>query len=291
MDVSLHYGDHQLTLQIPTKNLAGFIQPSYQANSTDNVDHIKQAIDVSTDKLAEETAARTVGILLPDGTRDFPIEAALSILLPQLKDARQCLFFICTGTHDGQTPANQPIIDCISINSFEIIIHDCEQSELTDIGRTSRHTSVRYNRRLDEPSVFIVLSDVKHHYFAGYSNPIKNFVPGLCAFETTEQNHSWTMDGRSVAGVHPWHPDKSRRDNPLAADQLEAMRMIVKERPVWALTTISSQKQIQWAAFGDAEKVTPQAFAQADAQNARAVKCADYMIVSPGGLPNDVDLY
>jgi nickel-dependent lactate racemase len=144
---------------------------------------------------------------------------------------------------------------------------------------------------LDEPGVFIVLSDVKHHYFAGYSNPIKNFVPGLCAFETTEQNHSWTMDGRSVAGVHPWHPDESRRDNPLAADQLEAMRMIVGDRRVWALATISSQKQIQWAAFGDAEKVTPQAFAQADAQNARAVKCADYMIVSPGGLPNDVDLY
>ena len=48
---------------------------------------------------------------------------------------------------------------------------------------------------------------MKTHYFAGYSNPIKNFVPGICAFETTEKNHSLALHPHSSFGLHPWHSD------------------------------------------------------------------------------------
>jgi nickel-dependent lactate racemase len=147
------------------------------------------------------------------------------------------------------------------------------------------------NARANEAYVFLVVSDVKVHYFAGYSNPVKYFVPGICAYETAEQNHRLALAERSIFGVHPWHADPTRRDNPLAADQLEGMRLIVGSRPVYALTTIGAGGRVHWAKFGPAETAASAAFAVADERNVHAVAPADRLIVSPGGAPNDMDLY
>ena len=222
----------------------------------------------------------------------------LPLILPLFQKAQKILFFICTGSHSSQTPSNDKIIQTIQahasevgIMNYEIISHDCQTSPVTKAGTTQHNTEILYNSCLDDVEVFLAVSDVKHHYFAGYSNPVKNMVPGLCAFKTIEQNHSLTFDERSRAGVHPWHPNSSRRDNPLAADQLEAMQLIVGYRPVWALTTITFSGIIEWADFGVASLVSPLAFKKADKWNARAVKPVDYMVISPGGLPHDVDLY
>ncbi|GAI04101.1 unnamed protein product, partial [marine sediment metagenome] len=69
------------------------------------------------------------------------------------------------------------------------------------------------------------------------------------------------------------------------------MRLIIKQRPVYALVTISTLDRIQWAKFGPAEKVCTAAFAIADQRNTHTVEPVERLIVSPGGLPNDVDLY
>ena len=248
--------------------------------------------------LTEQVLGRSVGVLLPDGTRDLPLGDMLPLLLPLLKDARKVLFFLCTGSHNSQTSANSLIISTIQaqaalagIIEYEVISHDCQKAEFSETGVTRQGTGVLYNSRLDEVGVFVALSDVKHHYFAGYSNPIKNIVPGLCAFKTIEENHSLTFDDRSRAGVHPWHPDSSRQENPLAADQLEAMLSIVRGRSVWALTIISRSGSVLWAEFGLAKIASSRAFQQADDWNTHIVNPVEYMIVSPGGLPHDVDLY
>jgi nickel-dependent lactate racemase len=60
---------------------------------------------------------------------------------------------------------------------------------------------------------------------------------------------------------------------------------------VWAFVTLSSEGRIQWADFGSAREVTPPAFVKADEWNSFSVEPVRKMIVSPGGLPNDIDLY
>jgi nickel-dependent lactate racemase len=298
MEFSLHYGQGSLTVDIPQANTAGFIQPRHIASSAGNALLLWQAIDPKREKLVRQTNGRCVGVLLPDGTRDLPLNDISPLLLPALADARKILFFICTGTHSAGTSANHKIIRTLHsqaarahLNPYEIILHDCQQASFSTAGLTQRGTQVLYNSRLDEADLLICLSDVKHHYFAGYSNPIKNIAPGLCAFKTTEQNHSWTMHEQSRAGFHPWHANPSRRDNPLACDLLEAMDRIVQARSVWALTTISTEGAVQWADFGPARTVCQHAFEQADDLNVREVESVEFMIVSPGGLPNDIDLY
>ncbi|MEN8127347.1 MAG: lactate racemase domain-containing protein, partial [Planctomycetota bacterium] len=298
METPLHYGKGAVTLEIPQDNIAASFQPRQFGSTAGHTDILSKAIAQNQVGFTQQIKDRTVGVLLPDGTRDLPVSTILLHLLPLLQDAGKVLFFICTGTHNADTPENQKIIDCIQaqtisfgIHDVQIIAYDCRKAAFTTAGVTRHGTEVQYNVRLDEPDVFVVLSDVKHHYFAGYSNPVKNIMPGLCAFKTIEQNHSLTFDDRSRAGIHPWHPDKNKRDNPLAADQLEAMSMIVNDRLVWALTTITNAGQILWSAFDNAQTAAAGAFEQVDQWNIHAVKPVDLMIVSPGGLPNDVDLY
>jgi nickel-dependent lactate racemase len=69
------------------------------------------------------------------------------------------------------------------------------------------------------------------------------------------------------------------------------MRLIVKERPVFSLVTITTSGLIRWAKFGPVETVSAEAFATVDRRNTHTVTPAGLLIVSPGGLPNDVDLY
>ena len=69
------------------------------------------------------------------------------------------------------------------------------------------------------------------------------------------------------------------------------MRLITKDRPVYALVTISALGRIQWTRFGPADQVSGVAFAVADKMNTHTVKPVEHLIVSPGGLPNDIDLY
>ena len=298
MKVPLHFGEGVIELEIPEENLAEILQPGQSKHAVIGADVIASAIKRGQAGLIEQISGCSVGVLLPDGTRDLPLEGIFPLLLPLLRDAQKILFFICTGSHDPKIPSNSRIVSTIQaqtaatgIVKYEVIPHDCQTSSVSSAGVTQQGTEVLYNARLDEVDVFIALSDVKHHYFAGYSNPIKNIVPGLCAFKTIEQNHSLTLDDRSRAGIHPRHPDENRRDNPLAADQLEAMLSIVRDRSVWALTIISHSGVTQWADFGLAAVVSSRAFQQADDWNVHTVEPVDYMIVSPGGLPHDVDLY
>ena len=298
MKLPLHFGEGVIELEIPEENLAGFFQPKKRNSDAIDTDVLGDAVKRGQGGLIDQISGCSVGLLLPDGTRDLPLEDILPLMLPLLRDAQKVLFFICTGSHDAQTPSNSRIVSTIQAQAalagfveYEVISHDCQTAAFSEIGVTRQGTEVLYNSRVDEVDVFVALSDIKHHYFSGYSNPIKNIVPGLCAFKTIEQNHSLTFDDRSRAGIHPWHPDNSRRDNPLAADQLEAMLSIVRGRSVWALSIISHLGVVQWADFGLAEVVSSRAFQQADDWNVHAAGPVDYMIVSPGGLPNDVDLY
>jgi nickel-dependent lactate racemase len=299
MKVELHYGDGLINLDIPERNIRQVIRPWFGKQETGNSALLQQAIArAEAADFQRAIAGKCLSVLVPDGTRDLPLRDIFAQLFGALRKSALVRFFICTGTHNADTDENSTIAEQIQteaanagISDFEIHIHDCQQDDFINAGKTGRGTDVIFNTKIDTDDIFLVLSDVKVHYFAGYSNPVKNFVPGLCAFATAEHNHSFALDERSTFGFHPWHTDPARRDQPLAADQIEAMRMIVKDRPVYALVTISSSGKIQWARFGPAQEVTGEAFGVADEKNAHTVEPVEHLIVSPGGLPNDVDLY
>lgn len=299
MKVVLHYGTDLIGLEIPQANLQQFIQPWQDETVRDNTTVLRQVLAGNeTDSFQNDIAGKRLCVLVGDGTRDQPFDDIFGQLFGILKKSSTVKFLICTGTHDADTEENKKITGQIEkaarhadIDSFSIHIHDYEHDKLINAGKTSRGTDILFNAEADDAEIFLVLSDIRAHYFAGYSNPIKNFMPGLCSFKTTEQNHSLALDSRSTFGTHPWHTDKSRTDNPLADDQLEGMQLIVKHRLVYALVTISTSGKLQWTKFGPAEQVSSEAFTICDKSNSHTVEPCPRLIVSPGGLPNDISLY
>ncbi|MHC4423272.1 MAG: lactate racemase domain-containing protein [Planctomycetota bacterium] len=299
MKVDIHYGKGKVFLQIPEANIEEIIRPWQDETEADNAAVVRQAIRGSeADSFQDEVAGKRLCVLVDDGTREEPFDDIFGQLFGVLQKSSLVRFLICTGTHDAETEENNTIKRQIEeaaakagIENFEIHTHDWERDSFIKAGRTSRGTEVMFNVKADDAEAFLVVSDVKVHYFAGYSNPMKNFVPGVCSFETAEQNHSLALDGRATFGIHPWHRDESRRNNPLAEDQLEGMRMIVRGRPVYALVAISTSGKIQWSRFGPVDVVSGEAFTIIDERNTHTVRPVVRLIVSPGGLPNDISLY
>ena len=299
MKLGLHYGKGMVSLQSPEANVKEVIRPWQDEGQADNATVVRQAMtEKEVENFRDEAAGKRLCVLIDDGTRDEPFVDIFGQLFGILQGSSLVRFLICTGTHDAETTENYRIREQIEgaarkagIKNFEIHTHDCERDTFIKAGRTSCGTEVIFNDKANDADVFLVLSDVKVHYFAGYSNPIKNFVPGICAFETAEQNHSLALDDKSTFAAHPWHKDENRRTNPVAEDELEGMRLIVKDRPVYALVTISTSGKIQWARFGPVEGVSSEAFAKTDKRNTHTIRPVARLIVSPGGFPNDASLY
>ncbi|MEN6309773.1 MAG: lactate racemase domain-containing protein [Anaerohalosphaeraceae bacterium] len=299
MQIELHYGQTTLPLRIPEANCAGLIIPRQeQAHPGRNRELLSAAIQTSQAVFQNHIRARRLCVLLPDATRDLPVADCLTAIACQLQEAASIRFILCTGTHPAKTQSNLALCDEVrqicraaGLRGCDILIHDCQDADFIDAGTTQRDTAIRYNAAIRDGEIFLVLSDVKPHYFAGYSNPVKNFVPGICDYETARGNHSLTLDAASGFCAHPYHPNPARQSQPLAADQVEAMDKIVQGRPVYALTTISSHRAIQWAAFDPIREVCAKAFVQADQWNLHTVRPVERLIVSPGGHPNDMDMY
>jgi len=298
MKIDLHYGKDLLSLQVPENNIEQVIRPWSQEQAADNALITDTLQCPEAEQFQRQIAGKRLCVLTEDGTRDGPFELLFEQFFGLVKPSSHVLFVICTGTHDAETPENNLIKACIKkaaekagVRNFTIHTHDCQQDTFLNAGTTSRGTDVLYAAAVDDVDVFVVLSDMKTHYFAGYSNPIKNFVPGICAFETAEHNHSLALETSSTFGTHPWHSDESKRANPVADDMLEAMKLIVKDRPVYTLATISASGTIQWARFGLIEPVTREGFDRIDEQNTHTVRPMPRLIVSPGGFPNDTSLY
>jgi nickel-dependent lactate racemase len=241
-----------------------------------------------------------VGVLLDDATRSEPHVLELTAVLDLLADveAGAATIFVCTGTHDGRGTDNVELLrsleSAIRSSRFPraaIVMHDC-RGDVVDVGRTSRGTPLLVNARSLAVDLFLAVSDMKNHYFAGYSNPVKGLLPGICGFETARGNHALALDPKSTFGRHPWHPDPARRDHPLAADMVEAAGLILKRRPAFALCIFTRSKhEILWARSGPMSQVAGTGMAFVDKATSVTVAPARRVIVTAGGHPLDESLY
>ena len=178
-----------------------------------------------------------------------------------------------------------------NLSKYRVLVHDALESSFDFIGTTSRGTEIRANKEVLELDAFVVAADMKNHYFAGYSNVLKNFLPGICDFKTIEANHSLALLPDSTFGRHPFHPDAKRQTNPVAEDMLEGMKLIVGDRPVFLLAMVTSDPYIIWTKSGEIKSVTSEGFQVIDQTASFTVPTTDHIIVTPGGNPQDESLY
>lgn len=293
------YGDGTVKLEIPDKNLAGVIEPKSAKATDDVLAGIERVLDnPHGPPLSEISKSKSVCVLVEDHTRDAPHWEMVSAVVPHLTNANRVQFIITTGSHEVNHPDNLEIVEMIKrlagdakLISYDVTIHDCKSPDVVDLGKTSRGSPVIVNAAAVGHDVYVSLSDMKAHYFAGYSNVVKNFLPGVCGFDTIEANHSLALEPRSTFGVHPFHPDESRRDNPLADDMREAMELIAREAKIFLVAIVSSNRKLVWADAGHPEPVTARGMELLDETSSFTVTPQTRIVVSPGGYPQDKSLY
>ena len=296
MKVELPYGKNSLILDLPD-NKVEIIEPKKLRETSSNTEIMENALEkpLAGSKLEDIVRDKKVCALVEDSTKGQPHWHQIEASAKRLKKAKHIQYIITTGSHDPEVEGNLKIARIIEESAkryrlnHTILIHDCERP-VAEVGTTSRGTKVEVNPELLKVEVFFVTSNMKNHYFAGYCNAIKNFLPGCCSFETIEANHRLALEMEASFGRHPWHYDPERRSNPVAEDMLEAMDLISQGRKVYTLATIGGKKLI-WAAAGDAETVTREGLKVVDQTTSFYLKPRKYSIVSPGGYPDDETLY
>lgn len=286
MKVKLDYGDKKKELEVADKNLANFFTLKIIGEKA-SVEVFDRALEESSTKLEEVISNKSVCVIVDDSTRIQPREEILHSLCKRLKKAQVIQFIIATGTHKPKY--NLELLKFIKhilnqqLLNFDISINDsANANEFEYMGTTCGNTEVFVNKKVLETDIFVVVSGMKPHYFAGYSNPIKNFLPGICSFETIRQNHCrFIVDENSTYGMHPWHPSPLKRQNPIVIDMLEGMEAIVKDRFVFALAFVGN-KEIIWAKAGEVKEVTQEGIKVVDKYMSFNAHHTKYLIVSPG---------
>jgi nickel-dependent lactate racemase len=182
-----------------------------------------------------------------------------------------------------------------NLNKVSITINDAfNQENFIEVGETSFGTVVEVNKKALEADIFYINADMKIHYFAGYSNALKDFLPGICSYKTIEMNHSMALDPKSTCGRHPFHYNRKRRDNPVSNDMLEAATLIQnfkKSRDTFVLSTINFDNKLMWSGAGSLKEVIQSGIKKLDNITSFKVKPSKYLIVSPGGYPQDQSLH
>ncbi len=297
--IRIPYGKGELTLDIP-EGRCRLAEPVVRDVIGPPLEAFRACLAHPTGSMPLEdlAAGRTVTYLIDDATRAEPHEDFIRAVLERLGRARLVRGILATGCHEPLTEGNQRIAEQFRAIAaglglrHEMLIHDAEDgSAHVRLGETSRGTPVEVDRRALESDVLVITADAKNHYFAGYSNPLKNFLPGICSFTTTEKNHAFALEPAATFGHHPWHPDPARRSNPVAEDMLEGAAMIIAGRDVFVLASVITAEGVVWCGAGDMEAVTREALGQVDQAATVGVEPARCLIVSPGGHPQDETLY
>lgn len=300
--LNISYGRGAVTLTIPEKNIGSHITPKdspmHKGKEVPAGEVINRALDNPYGERLENLAEnRHVCVLLDDYTRSEPRHALIQTCAARLSKAHLVSFLIATGSHEddeGNSEIKKIIEESVRkyrIRDYSVEVHHCHKGSWACKGKTKRGTEIEVNGNTENADMFVVLSDMKHHYFAGYSNPIKNFVPGICSFRTIEQNHSLAILDAAIFGRHPLHPNPDYRHNPVAEDMLEGTEMILDKRPVFVISVISNHGKVNWCGAGRMEEVLPRGFEMLDRLASFKVKPAKYAVVSPGGYPSDESLY
>ncbi|MBW2974189.1 DUF2088 domain-containing protein [Candidatus Woesearchaeota archaeon] len=312
--VALRYGNSTVSIEIPPGNLAGFISPSsrkglalsYGMSSLPVVRALEQAIASSEIDLDDFVNNKDVCCMIEDCTRKEPYEDILNVLAPRLKNAAFVRFIIATGAHNPDEEGNKRLSDiirriavCFGLD-FELCINDSRSSyeNFECVGISKEGNKIYVNKKALYVSGskrferMLIVADMKPHYFAGYSNALKDFLPGVCHVSTIEKNHSLALHPRSAFGSHPWHYDPARRNNPLAAEMEEAFYMVEPSVDnVYALAMVISGDNIVWAKASDIKSATEEGIRVVDKLTSFSLDPVDHIIVGPGGYPNDREIY
>ncbi|KPJ68569.1 hypothetical protein AMJ44_06370 [candidate division WOR-1 bacterium DG_54_3] len=240
-DFSLKYGSGKIKLSLPEEDIISVLSGRHMKPIPSPQDAIWAALrePISSPPLAKICKkGEKIALVVSDYTRATMADLFLPLLVNGLNEIGipdQDMFIVfANGTHPLHTREKQEKIVGKEIASrIEMFDHDYrDESNLVDLGKTSRGTPVKANKMVYEADRKILTGSITYHYFAGFGGGRKAVLPGISGFETIQTNHRLSMRPESTTAALD--------NNPLSLDMEEAAKML---KPDFILNTVLNENK------------------------------------------------
>ncbi len=284
--IPLAFGNLELELDIPEKNISSIILPSEPGIMEEKTLLIKKALEnpVKSRRLSEivNPASRIV-IIVSDITRPTPTAKILPSLFEELylggaKNENIKIVF-ALGLHRQQTEEeSKKLVGEEIYRKIRCIQHDIGRCRY--VGVTYRGTPIEIFEEILDADIIIGTGSIEFHYYAGYSGGAKSVLPGVSSKEAVITNHKMMIEEKAVSG---------RVDGPVRQDMEEAAKFAGLD---FILNVVlDSKKEIVAAVAGDFIEAHRKGAGIVDSMYKVPVEPADAVIVSCGGFPKDINLF
>ena len=285
----LPYGHRHITVEIPSSFQVDLLIPEIADPLLDPDQAITDALKAPIGKNSwrDFSHVKTVGIAINDKTRPVPKPNPIQHLLDTLGEMGfepgQITLFVGSGTHAAMPTSELPrILDQSILDHYRVVVHDCDQSPMIDLGKTSDQTPIQVNADYYQCDLKFSVGNIEPHHFMGFSGGVKTAAIGLASRTTIAANHARLTHPQARTGVY--------YINPLRQEVEEIGR---KTGVHFCLGTILDEdKHILKVYFGDPIAVMGAAIPVVRRLFGISVPAPyDLVIASPGGAPKDINLY
>lgn len=283
------YGKSEIHFTLPSPIQVDILEPGTSTPLSDPTAAFQSALahPLGKRRLSNFLVESTIGIAINDKTRPLPQPNPLLFLLAALREAgfsRQNIkLFISSGTHTPMAEEDLlKILDRDIINQHAVIVHDCDNSPLISLGKTSYNTPVNINEEYFRCDVKICVGNIEPHHFMGFSGGVKTAAIGLAGRETINVNHGMLSHPQARSGVY--HLNPMRQD----------VEQIGQKIPIHFClgSVINEEKEITQVFWGEPMAVMKAAVPHIRETFGKTVSQPyDIVIASPGGHPKDINLY
>ncbi len=283
------YGRSELQVEIDSRFEVDEIHPVQTSPIVDAESAILRALEnpLSKQTLQDFIDAESVGIAINDKTRPVPKTDPTPLLLGYLEklgtSKKSIKLFIGSGTHKPMSKDDYVLILSQSIiDNNKIISHNCDNSRMVDLGKTSFDTPIKINQEFYSCELKITIGNIEPHHFMGFSGGVKTAAIGLASRETITANHAMLIDEQARSGTY--------HRNPLRRDIEEIGRKLDIHFTLGSI--LEEDKDILRVFFGHPQAVMEAAIPEIRNVFGVEVPVAyDLVIASPGGYPKDINLY
>lgn len=288
-DYSVPYGHQQLAFTLPQGLQTDDLRPETGQPLENPEEALRQALNAPLGDAKRRPAEeiQTIGIAINDKTRPAPNPNPLDILLAHFDrlgfTKSQITLFVGSGTHQPMPVSELPrLLRQEIIDQYRIVVHDCDNSPLTDLGFTPHGTPIRIHAEFIACDLKITLGNIEPHHFMGYSGGVKTAVIGLAGRDTITSNHAMLTHPQARSGVY--HINPMRQDIEIMGRKAEIDFSLG--------TILDENKRILKVFFGEPGAVMKAAIPAVQKSFGRRVpEPYDLVIASPGGAPKDINLY
>jgi nickel-dependent lactate racemase len=296
---NLLYGKEKLTFQFPDEIEMQLIEVNKMPAIEDYEEEIRSILDdpINSPPLKEIISkGETVVIIVSDITRlAYKTDRYLPILLDELNQIgipdEDITIVISTGTHRSHTPEEDELVIGSEVyNRIKVENHEAKADDLVNLGESSRGTEITINRTVYEADRIILTGGITYHFLAGFGGGRKSIMPGVCGYDSVQQNHSLALKDVDSSGVNPKIDSGVLKGNPVSEDMFEIAE---KVNPDFMINVVvNDNKDYVTIVAGDLNEAFERGCKMVDkAFGVQTEKKSDLVVCSCGGYPKDIVLY